>query len=309
MLHGRDKIFDWSVPAARDAWLATAQRALSQPYISGVFVDKAGGFGAKGVRRGRMRRWTSGHAQLLQALGSAAAAAKKRLIFNNLGRPGVAGQLFERWGAKEDHDGLSKPQRNFPDFCGKDSATRELGFLTSRARLAGTGLLQDLQLLETATGASNAGQLSLARAGGVAPGSANGSSAEVCGAGLAAMLLAVASPNAAFFSCKKMMVILSRCERAVRLANPKRITIAGMPDFNSAHGWMALGQDPIYKRFLGAPKGEALTGTDGLVTRAFAGATVSLNTSAFVAARNPTDAGLNRGCVRWASGEVTGVCP
>ena len=111
VLHGRDKIFDWSVPAARDAWLATAQRALSQPYISGVFVDKAGGFGPKGVRRGRMRRWSSGHAQLLQALGAAAAAAKKRLIFNNEGKPGVAGQLFERWGAKEDHDGLSKSQQ------------------------------------------------------------------------------------------------------------------------------------------------------------------------------------------------------
>ena len=164
-------------------------------------------------------------------------------------------------------------------------ATRETGFLTNRAwrRLFGTGLLQDLQLLETATGPSNAGQLSLARAGGVAPGTANGSSADVCGAGLAAMLLAVASPNAAFFSC--------------------------MPDFNSAHGWMALGQDLIYKRFLGAPKGKAVTGKDGLVTRAFAGATVSLNTSAFVAARNPTDAGLNRGCVRWASGEITGICP
>jgi hypothetical protein len=223
--------------------VAVAQHALSQPYISGVFVDKAGGSFYS-------RAWSRGHTMLLRALGAAAAATKKQLIFNNNGVAGMAGQLYERWGAKEDHDGKNASQ--------------------------------DLKLLATATAASNTGQLSLARAGGVAPGSASGSSAEVCGAGLAAMLLAVASPNSAFFAC--------------------------MPDFNSAHGWMALDENPIYQRHLGAPQGMAVVGKDGLIRRAFAGANVTLNISAFVSARNPTDAGLNHGCVQWASGETSGIC-
>lgn len=251
VLHGSDHIFDWSVPAARSAWLAAAQHAMSQPFVSGVFVDKAGGFGAKGVRTQRLRAWTRGHAQLLDALGAAAAAAKKQLIFNNNGIAGMSGQLFERWGAKEDHDGLSTQQ--------------------------------DLELLENATSPSNAGQLQLARAGGVAPGSVNGSIAEVCAAGLAAMLLAVASPNSAYFAC--------------------------MPDFNVIHGWMDLDKNMIYQQYLGAPQGKAVVGDNGLITRTFAGAKVSLNVSAFVQTRNPTDAGLNRGCIEWASGETSGVCP
>ena len=239
VLHGSDHIIDATVAAARRAWLAVAQHALSQPYISGVFVDKAGGFWND--------TWTAAHLQMLEALGAAAAAAKKQLIFNNAGMTGMAGQLFERWGENPDHDGL--------------------------------GVLQDMALLENATAASNAGQLSLARAGGVRPGSApNGSAPDVCGAGLAAMLLAVASPNAAFFACT--------------------------PDFNSIDGWMALDQDPIYQHYLGAPKGEAVAGKDGLVTRAFEGANVALNTTAIGAGRE-----LNRGCVQWASGETTGICP
>lgn len=251
VMHGSDKIFDFSVAAARSAWLATAQRALSQPYISGVFVDKAGGFSPEGVRTQRLAAWTRGHDQLLAALGTAAATLKKRLIFNNRGIAGVAGQLFERWGAKEDHDGLTA--------------------------------LQDLHLLEAATATSNAGQLSLARAGGVAPGSANGTASQVCAAGLAAMLLAVASPRSAYFAC--------------------------MPDFNSAHGWMGLDQNMIYNHYLGAPQGKAVVGKDGLMTRSFAGAKVLLNISAFVQTGNPTDAGLNQGCVQWSSGETTGICP
>ena len=62
-------------------------------------------------------------------------------------------------------------------------------------------------------------------------------------------------------------------------------------------------------RFLGAPKGEAAFGRDGLIRREFEGASVSLNISAFVPAANPADAGLNRGCVRWAGGGTTGSCP
>ena len=97
------------------------------------------------------------------------------------------------------------------------------------------------------------------------------------------MLLAVSSPNSAFFACA--------------------------PDFNFVDGWMRLAKNIVYKLYLGEPHGEAVVARDGLVTRAFDGANVSLNISSFVPARNPTDGGLNRGCVRWASGDVTGVCP
>ena len=76
-----------------------------------------------------------------------------------------------------------------------------------------------------------------------------------------------------------------------------------MPDFNVVDRWMELDTDPIYQRYLGAPKGKAAVGKDGMITRAFEGADVSLSSSAF-AARS-----LNRGCVRWASGEITGICP
>ena len=95
------------------------------------------------------------------------------------------------------------------------------------------------------------------------------------------MLVAVASPDAAFFACET--------------------------SFNVKVGWMLLGQDPIYHRFLGVPLGEAVVGQGGLITRVFEGAHVALNISAF---SPPGRAGLlNRGCVRWASGETTGTCP
>lgn len=83
-VHGSDKIFDHTVTAAREAWLATAEHALAQPYISGVFVDKAGGFGYKGVSDARMEAWITGHTKMLYALSAAAAAAKKRVILNNV---------------------------------------------------------------------------------------------------------------------------------------------------------------------------------------------------------------------------------
>lgn len=237
VLHGEDHIFDVRVAAARSAWLATAEYALSQPYISGVFADKAGSFYSDS--------WTRSHLQMLEQLGSTAAAMKKHLIYNNAGIIGMAGQLFERWGENPDHDGLT--------------------------------VLDDMELLKNATAESNSGQYSLARAGGVRPGTGNGTSPEICGAGLAEMLLAVASPNAAYFAC--------------------------MPDFNVVDGWMKLDQDPIYQRYLGAPKGEVWMGQDGLLTRAFEGATVTLDPKAFA------DRLLNRGCVQWASGEVSGTCP
>ena len=252
VLHGSDKIFDHTVPAARAAWLATAQHALVQPYISGVFVDKAGGFDAKGIKAARMNAWMRAHMEMLETLSASAAAANKRVILNNVHiiAPPGAGQLFERWGQATDHDGLS--------------------------------LQQDIELLRQLTTASNDGELlSLVRAGGGTPGSAASSPPEVCAATLAAMLLAVEAPNAAFFAC--------------------------MPDFNVVHGWMNLKQNTIYDQYLGGPKGPAVAGKDGLVTRAFAGATVILNISAFTPERG--GGSLNSGCVRWASGSTTGVCP
>lgn len=142
VLHGEDHIFDVRVAAARSAWLATAEYALSQPYISGVFADKAGSFYSDS--------WTRSHLQMLEQLGSTAAAMKKHLIYNNAGIIGMAGQLFERWGENPDHDGLT--------------------------------VLDDMELLKNATAESNSGQYSLARAGGVRPGTGNGTSPEICGA-------------------------------------------------------------------------------------------------------------------------------
>jgi hypothetical protein len=249
VLHRSDKIFDLTVPAARDAWLATAQHALTQPYISGVFVDKANvGFGAKGVSDARMAAWNSAHTQMLHTLGAAAVTAKKRVILNNFNIMGMAGQLFERWGQSADHDGLS--------------------------------VQRDIERLENLTAASNEVKLlSLVRGGGIKPGSATSSPPEVCAAALAEMLLAVEAPNAAFFSC--------------------------MPDFNVIHGWMNLTQNMIYDEYLGAPKAKAVVGKDGLVTRAFAGANVILNISAFTSAGGS----LNSGCVQWTTGMTTGICP
>ena len=237
VLHDNDHIFDLTVEAARNTWLSVAKHALSQPFISGVFVDKAGDFFDDA--------WSSSHLEMLESLGATAAAVKKQLIFNNVGIAGMAGQLFERWAENPDHDGL-----NF---------------------------MQDIALLENATDFSNAGQLNLLRAGGVRSGTIHVEPPEVCGAGLAAMLVAVASPNAAFFAC--------------------------MPSFNIVDGWRDLDKNEIYKLHLGAPKGKAVVGKDGIITRDFEGAHVALDPKTNV---NRT---LTRGCVQWASGETTGVCP
>lgn len=249
--HKGTHIFDMTVSAARDAWLATAQKALDQPYISGVFVDKAGGFGDKGINAARIAAWIKGHDQMIHTLASAAAVAKKRVILNNVNiiGPPSAGQLFERWGQATDHDGLS--------------------------------LQQDMALLEQLTNASDDGELlSLLRAGGVAPGTGTSSPPEVCAASLAAMLLAVEAPNAAFFACT--------------------------PDFNSIHGWMNLTQN-YYDEYLGAPTGSAVVGKDGLITRAFEGAKVTLNPKSFTPDRG--GGSINSGCVQWANGKTTGTCP
>ena len=126
VLHGADHFYDLRVAAARAAWLATALHALAQPYISGVFVDKAGGFWDE--------EWSNAHTQMLDALIEAATAARKKLIFNDVGVAGKAGQLFERWGAVSDNDRLN--------------VTLNMG------------------LLKTLTGAGSSGKIySLARAG------------------------------------------------------------------------------------------------------------------------------------------------
>ena len=164
----------------------------------------------------------------------------------------MAGQLFERWAALTDHDLLD--------------------------------VLTDMELLSNLTDPStNTGQSQLLRAGGYRPGSVHSEHPEVCGAALAAMLLAANAPNTAFYAC--------------------------MPSFNSIDGWMDMDKDISYDQFLGAPLGKAVLGTDGLMRRAFEGANVTLNTTSFISGYPSADTGLNRGCVQWSSGVTTGTCP
>ena len=89
------------------------------------------------------------------------------------------------------------------------------------------------------------------------------------------MLVAVAAPNTAFFACAL--------------------------DFNSAHSWMSLLSEPIYSRPLGAPVAAAPARhpATGVMTRVFSSGTVAV--------LDPR--AQNLGCVKWAGGETTGVCP
>ena len=117
--------------------------------------------------------------------------------------------------------------------------------------------------------------LSLARAGGVTPGSGDNPDPQACAAGLAAMLVAVAVPDTAFFSC------------AV--------------DFRSDH-WLSLLNETIYALPLGAPVAARAERdvASGLLTRSFSSGTVAV-----LDPRAP-----NLGCVKWAGGKTTtGTCP
>ena len=133
------------------------------------------------------------------------------------------------------------------------------------------------------TAASNAGQLSLCRSGGVRDRSFHGVAPEICAAGLALMLVAVDSPNSAFYACANSFAY---------------------PD-----GWMDFDQEDYYHHFLGAPQGEAVYGTDGLIRRSFEGANVTLDITAFSNDTSRADMRLNRGCVQWSTGETSGICP
>jgi hypothetical protein len=241
-----DHVIDFTVEAARDAWLSTASAALSNDSVDGIFIDKAGSKGTvfKGVSAQRMAEWCDAHDLLLAQLRNSTA---KNVVLNNAySTAGLGmGQLFERWGEFPSHDGLT--------------------------------LKQDMQLLSTL---SSAGLTSLARAGGIRPGSGDKPDPNACGAALAEFLVSVSLPSTSFFSC------------AV--------------DFSSTNstGWMALLSDPIYSRPLGAPTGPPVVTASGLTKREFAGGAV-----AWLDLRKPTPRVFLLGCVCWSGGAVSGTCP
>ena len=237
-----EHIFDWTVPAARIAWLKTASAALAHPAVAGVFVDKAGGgCPARGVAPKHATAWARAHDKMLDKL---VASTDKHIILNNAYRLSAsanqsgAGQLFERWGESPDHDGLN--------------------------------LIQDMALLQRLHGN---GQITLARAGGVRPGSGDKPDPKLCASGLAAFLVASAAPGLGFFSCQV--------------------------DFASTatSGWMTELSDPVYSKQLGAPSGAAVV-SGGVASRRFSGGAVAIVKSA-----------TGEGCVKWADGSVSGQCP
>jgi hypothetical protein len=166
VMHKNDHIFDVSIAAVRDAWISTAVSALSNDSVDGIFIDKADGEGFAGVSKARMAQWNNGHSMLLSQLRN---STSKNIILNNVHDLDKGmGQLFERWGAKLDHDRLN--------------------------------IVQDIALV----GKLNAANLTvLARAGGVAPGSGGLPDPVACGAGLAAFLVAqhLQETSDSFFSC------------------------------------------------------------------------------------------------------------
>lgn len=246
-----EHVFDMSVAAAREAWGRTATLALK--VADGVFVDKANALATfRGVSKAKMQKWRDGHAALLAALRQ---STTKLVLLNNAhaapaaGGSSGAGQLFERWGESPDHDGLNLKQ---------DMA-----------------LLGDLQ---------SEGLITLARAGGVAPGSSPSANAAACGSGLAAFLLAQTKPSLGYFSCEPDF------RSGVDPTQPK---------WNRSSGWMTLLGQQEYSLALGAPTGPAeLHKSTGLTSRSFSsGAMAIVNAS-------------GDGCVVWAEGGyTTGICP
>jgi len=246
-----DHVFDLTVAEARQAWIDAALQALNNDAVDGLFVDKAKSDSVKfrGVSATRMAAWRAAHDSMLAALRH---STTKLVILNNQhASPDKAagmGQLFERWGESPDHDGLN--------------------------------LTQDIALLGKL---QTAGLTTLARAGGVAPGSSHAPSSIACGTGLAAFLIAQTAPNHGFFSCE--------------------------PDFRSGVsppcGWMALLQQPEYSYALGAPLGPPKAASSGLIRRQYAG-----GAEAILAIGSAGDGtGAASGCVRWAGGHISGRCP
>jgi hypothetical protein len=239
MQHGGAFTFDWTHPAAQQTWIATALAAMANSSVDGIFVDKAGEHVRQnGVSAARLAAWNAAHDTMLATLRRSSPPSKL-IVLNNRHGDGE-GQLFERWGNTLDHDLLN--------------ITQDIAQLTANSR---------------------AGVVSLARAGGAAPGSGTDPDPQACAAGLAAMLVAVAAPNTAFFTCAL--------------------------DFNSAHTWLSLLNESIYSLPLGAPVAARAERnlTSGLMTRRFSSGTVAvLDPSA-----------PNLGCVKWAGGQTTGTCP
>ena len=236
--HGGALTFDWTVRAAQRTWITTALAAMANSSVDGVFVDKAGhAVKIAGVGAARVAAWNAGHDTMLAELRRRAPPSKV-IVLNNRHGDGE-GQLFERWGNLRDHDLLN--------------ITQDIAQLAANSR---------------------AGVVSLARGGGGTPGSGDYPDPQACAASLAAMLVAVAAPNTAFFACAL--------------------------DFNIAHTWLTLLNDTIYSLPLGAPVADAEQDlASGLITRSF--------TSGTVAVLDPS--APNLGCVKWAGGKTTGKCP
>ena len=84
------------------------------------------------------------------------------------------------------------------------------------------------------------GLITLARAGGVAPGSSPSANAAACGSGLAAFLLAQTKPSLGYFSCEPDF------RSGVDPTQPK---------WNRSSGWMTLLGQQEYSLALGTPTG------------------------------------------------------
>lgn len=160
-----DYTFDFTVSAAREAWLSAALAALNNTFVDGIFVDSAKNVSYKHVSETRMTAWNEGHAAMIEELRKRSDSTKLIVLNNALDGAGV-GQLFERWGESPDHDNLTIPQ--------------------------------DIARMQQI---SSAGLVSFARSGGVKPGSGDKPDPQTCAAGLAQMLCALNMPGNTFFSC------------------------------------------------------------------------------------------------------------
>jgi hypothetical protein len=157
--------FDFTVSAAREAWLSAALAALNNTFVDGIFVDSAKNVSFKHVSPTRMAAWNEGHVAMMEELRKRSDSAKLIVLNNALDGVGE-GQLFERWGESPDHDNLT--------------------------------IAQDLARMQHI---SSAGLFSFARSGGVKPGSGDKPNPQICAAGLAQMLCAMQMPGNTFFSC------------------------------------------------------------------------------------------------------------
>ena len=162
---GPDYTFDFTVSAAREAWVSAALAALNNTHVDGIFVDSAKNVSFKHVAPQRMAAWNEGHVAMTDELRKRSSRTKLIVLNNQLDGQGM-GQLFERWGESPDHDNLT--------------------------------ILEDIARMQDY---SSKGLVSFARSGGVKPGTGDKPDAQTCAAGLAQMLCAVQTPGSTFFSC------------------------------------------------------------------------------------------------------------